>query len=237
MKTVIRVTLWPPDYPCYNWYWGSSLTNWKRNWCIVWIQLPLFTGESDCWTFKLFDVWLEKKSISHWLKLPWKKCDWQRNKDSFGSIYWIGKKYVSFINQHSRVSVQLGSLKIICTFYQILTTFMSIIFKMILCLIMSAISYFWFSKKKKKKKKKKRKTFCFTNKRYQMILQQFLLFLNIFSHGIHIKLCPTVAAIWKKTMHGTFLTSFIPTGWPERLLKCLCTCRRQTKCDDINLSV
>ena len=50
--------------------------------------------------FLMYD-WKRSQSV----KLPWKKSDWQRKKDSFGSIYWIGKKYVSFINQHSRVSV------------------------------------------------------------------------------------------------------------------------------------
>ena len=65
--------LWSHGVICFYWYWESSLTNWKRNWSIVWIQLPLFTGESYCWTFKLFDVWLEEKSITHWLKFPEKK--------------------------------------------------------------------------------------------------------------------------------------------------------------------
>ena len=49
------------DYPCFNWYWEISLTN--RKCSIVWIQLPLFTGESYCWTIKHFDVWLEEIGV------------------------------------------------------------------------------------------------------------------------------------------------------------------------------
>ena len=61
------------DYPCFNWYWVSSFTNWKRNSSIFWIPLSLFTGESYCWIFKLFMYDLEEMSICHWLKIPQKK--------------------------------------------------------------------------------------------------------------------------------------------------------------------
>ena len=44
-------------------------------WEIVWIQLPLITGESYCWKFKL-----EEMSISHWLKFLRKKSSlWCKN--------------------------------------------------------------------------------------------------------------------------------------------------------------
>ena len=51
-------------YPCFNWYCVRSLKNCNWNWSIEGIQLLLFTGESYCWTFKLFIVWLEERSQS-----------------------------------------------------------------------------------------------------------------------------------------------------------------------------
>jgi len=39
-----------------------SLKNCNWNWSIE--GLPLFTGESYCWTFKLLIVWLEERSQS-----------------------------------------------------------------------------------------------------------------------------------------------------------------------------
>ena len=62
-------------YPCFNWYCVRSLKNCNWNWSIEGIQLPLFTGESYCWTVKLLIVWLEERSqFNHPLiKTPQKK--------------------------------------------------------------------------------------------------------------------------------------------------------------------
>ena len=52
------------DYPCFNWYWESSLTNWKRNWSIIWVQLPLFTGEESYCHNLIFAIYDWKRSQS-----------------------------------------------------------------------------------------------------------------------------------------------------------------------------
>ena len=48
-------------YPCFHWYCVRSLKNCNWNSSIEGIQLPLFTGESYCWTIKLLIVWLEER--------------------------------------------------------------------------------------------------------------------------------------------------------------------------------